>query len=68
MTMVKVSPKYQVVLPKWMRDELAIRPGQRLEAILYEGRIELIPVEPARALRGFLRGLDTVVEREQDRP
>ncbi|MEE8595510.1 MAG: hypothetical protein V3T25_06545 [Gemmatimonadota bacterium] len=38
-----------------------------MEAIAYEERIELIPVRPARELRGFLKGIDTAVFREQDR-
>lgn len=67
MAIVTVSPKYQVVIPKEVREQLGIRPGQRIEAIAYEGRIELIPVRPARELRGFLKGIATDVPREGDR-
>ena len=47
--------------------ELWLRPGQRVQVIQYEDRIELIPVRPAREARGFLKGIDTTVEREPDR-
>jgi AbrB family looped-hinge helix DNA binding protein len=64
---VTISPKYQVVIPKKIRDRLGLLPGQRVLAIAYGGRIELIPVRPARQMKGFLNGIDTKVEREGDR-
>ena len=67
MSAVKVSPKYQVVIPKQIREKLRLIPGQRLEALLYENRIELIPVRPVKQLKGFLKGIDTSVDRETDR-
>ena len=67
MSTVTISPKYQVVIPKAIREELGLEPGQRVEAIAYEGRIELIPVRPARTMRGFVKGIDTNVERDADR-
>lgn len=67
MSTVTISPKYQVVIPKAIREELGLKPGQRVEAIAYEGRIELIPVRPARTMRGFVKGLATNVERDADR-
>ncbi len=67
MSVVTISPKYQVVIPKAIREKLALKPGQKIQAIVYEGRIELIPVRPLKDLRGFLRGIDTEVEREEDR-
>jgi len=67
MSVVTISPKYQVVIPKAIREKLALKPGQKVQAIVYEGRIELIPVRPLKDLRGFLRGIDTEVEREEDR-
>ncbi len=67
MNTVTISPKYQVVIPKAIREELGLEPGQRVEAIAYEGRIELIPVRPARTMRGFVKGIDTNVERDADR-
>ena len=62
-----VSPKYQVVIPKRIRERLALTPGQKLQAIAYDDRIELIPVVSADQLRGFVRGIDTGIEREGDR-
>ncbi len=67
METVTISPKFQVVIPKAMRERLNLRAGQRVQAIAYEDRIELVPVRPARSLRGSLKGLDTRVPRERDR-
>ncbi|MDR7521844.1 MAG: AbrB/MazE/SpoVT family DNA-binding domain-containing protein [Armatimonadota bacterium] len=62
-----ISPKYQVVIPLRVRRSLGLRPGQKVQVIPYEGRIELIPLEPITRARGFLKGIDTSVEREPDR-
>jgi AbrB family looped-hinge helix DNA binding protein len=62
-----VSPKFQVVIPLRVRLALGIRPGQKIQVIPYEGRIELIPIRPLKQAKGFLRGIDTSVEREPDR-
>jgi AbrB family looped-hinge helix DNA binding protein len=67
MATVTISPKFQVVIPREVRESLDIRPGQKVRVIRYEDRIELIPVRPAREMRGFLEGIDTGVEREPDR-
>jgi AbrB family looped-hinge helix DNA binding protein len=67
MQTVTVSPKYQVVIPKNIRDALKLRPGQKMSVIEYDGRIELIPDRDISELRGFLKGIDTRVEREKDR-
>ena len=67
MCVVTISPKYQVVIPKSVREKLALEPGQKVQAFAYEGRIELIPVRPLKELKGFLRGIDTEVDREEDR-
>ena len=68
METVTVSPKFQVVIPKEIREALKLTPGQKVQALLYENRIELIPVRPVKRMRGFLKGLDTTVVREGDRP
>jgi AbrB family looped-hinge helix DNA binding protein len=62
-----VSTKYQVVIPKKVREELGIKPGQKVHVIPYQGRIELVPVERMNKGRGFLPDIDTNVEREADR-
>ncbi|MCR4407161.1 MAG: AbrB/MazE/SpoVT family DNA-binding domain-containing protein [Anaerolineae bacterium] len=67
METVTVSPKFQVVIPRAIRDSLGIRPGQKVQVIQYGDRIELIPVRPMQETRGFLKGIDTTAEREQDR-
>ena len=67
MSVVTISTKYQVVIPKEIREALDLHPGQKVEAIAYEGRIELIPVRRPEELRGFLAGIDTEVPREGDR-
>lgn len=64
---VTVSPKYQVVIPQAVRQSLGIKPGQKIQVVLYENRIEYIPVQPMKKMRGFLAGIDTTVRREPDR-
>jgi AbrB family looped-hinge helix DNA binding protein len=64
---VTISPKFQVVIPKAIRERLGLTPGQKVQAIAYGDRIELIPVQPAKRLRGFLKGIDTTVPREPNR-
>jgi len=67
MQTVTVSPKYQVVIPKAVREALNLRPGQKMQVIEYDGRIELIPERDIKELRGFLKGINTEFEREEDR-
>jgi len=67
MQSVKVSPKFQIVIPRPVRDELGLRPGQRLQVVQYESRVELIPERDIEELRGFVKGIDTSFRREKDR-
>ena len=67
METVTISPKFQVVIPLSIRVRLGLRAGQKVQAIVYQNRIELVPVRPARQLRGFVKGIDTSVPREGDR-
>ncbi|MBZ5564159.1 MAG: AbrB/MazE/SpoVT family DNA-binding domain-containing protein [Acidobacteriia bacterium] len=67
MQTVKVSPKFQVVIPRAARESLGIRAGQRVQVLVYENRLEFIPVQGMKRMRGFLRGIDTSVERDEDR-
>ena len=59
METVTISPKYQVVIPKSIRDRLDLKPGQQVHVLSYGDRIEFLPVRPATETRGLLRGLDT---------
>lgn len=67
MPAVTVSPKFQVVIPKEIRESMDIESGQKVQILTYQNRIELIPLKPMKKLRGSLKGIDTDVEREVDR-
>ena len=67
METVTISPKFQLVIPRHIREQLALFPGQKVQTFVYENRIELIPVRPMQQMRGFLKGLDNRVVRERDR-
>jgi len=63
MPVVTISPKFQVVIPQEIREAMGLSPGQKVEAIRYGDRIELIPVKPVQNLRGFLREPETRLPR-----
>jgi AbrB family looped-hinge helix DNA binding protein len=68
MNTVTVSPRFQIVIPKHIRQSAGIRPGQKLEVFRVGNMIELTPVKDVRTMRGALPGLDTEVGRtETDR-
>lgn len=67
MTTVTVSPKYQVVIPKEIREELKLKPGQKLQIIQFGDRIEFLLLKNIKNVRGFLKGINTAIEREGDR-
>ena len=67
MEVVKISPKFQVVIPKKFRDALNHSPGQKVQMVVYGNRIEIIPLRQISEMKGFLKGIDTTVEREPDR-
>ncbi len=67
MTTVTVSPKYQVVIPKEIREELKLKPGQKLQIIQLGDRIEFLLLKDIKNARGFLKGINTDIEREGDR-
>jgi AbrB family looped-hinge helix DNA binding protein len=67
MQAVTVSPKFQVVIPKEIRRSMGIVSGQKIQMIKYQNRIELIPIHPIKKLRGFLKGIDTNIQRDEDR-
>ena len=67
MVTVKVSPKFQVVIPKSVRQRLGIRPGQRLQILQFSDRIEFIPLQNIKDMRGFIKGIKTDIQRSKDR-
>ena len=67
MTTVTISPKFQVVIPLEVRRIFQITPGEKMQVLHYGNRIELIPVKQLKKMRGFLKGINTAVEREKDR-
>jgi AbrB family looped-hinge helix DNA binding protein len=67
MTTVTVSPKYQIVIPKEIRESMGIVSGQKVQIMSYQGRIEVIPLKPMQEMKGFLMGIDTAVPRDEDR-
>ncbi len=67
MTAVTVSPKFQVVIPKEVREAMGIYSGQKIQVLTYQNRIELIPLKPMNEMRGFLKGIDTDIRRDKDR-
>jgi len=67
MEVVTVSPKYQVVIPRGIRETMGIAPGQKVQVFVVGNRIELVPVRDVKDMRGFLSGIETDVPREGDR-
>ncbi|MEX0828116.1 MAG: AbrB/MazE/SpoVT family DNA-binding domain-containing protein [Haliea sp.] len=67
MATVTVSPKFQVVIPREIRESLGLKPGMKVQVVQFENRIEYIPQEKIKNARGFLRGIDTRVARDKDR-
>lgn len=67
METVTLSSKFQIVIPKEIRENLELKPGEKFRVISYGGRVELLRVRPINEMRGLLRGMDTTIEREEDR-
>ncbi|CAN5357951.1 hypothetical protein BH23GEM4_BH23GEM4_00230 [soil metagenome] len=63
---VTVSSKYQVVIPREVREQLDIRPGQRMEVIVLDGLIHIVPVRPIEEYRGWLKGMENTFERDEE--
>jgi AbrB family looped-hinge helix DNA binding protein len=64
---VTVSPKFQVVIPKQVREKLRIQPGQKLQILQFDDRIEFLPLQNIKDMRGFLKGINTEIQRDKDR-
>ena len=67
MSTVTISPKFQVVIPLEVRQTLGLVAGEKMRVVSYAGRVEMIPVRTLKSLRGFLKGMDTTIERDRDR-
>ena len=67
MKTITISRRFQIVIPRDVRRALALRPGQKLQALAYENRIEFIPIWALKKARGFLTGIHTSVKRDRDR-
>ena len=67
MNTVILSPKFQVVIPQEIREEMKLSVGEKFRVLRYADRVEFIPVRPMREMRGFLHSMDTKIEREGDR-
>ena len=64
MNAVTNSSKYHIVIPRGVRKQLHIKPGQKIQFIIYDDRVVLIPVRPIQEARGSLKGINTDVPRE----
>lgn len=67
MTTVAISPKFQIVIPKEIRETMDLNSGMRIAVVPYDNRIELIPLKPIKELKGALKGINTTITREKDR-
>lgn len=67
MDTVTLSAQFQVVIPQPIREALRLTPGETLRVLQYADRVEFIPVRPTQQMRGFLRGMDTTIDRDADR-
>jgi AbrB family looped-hinge helix DNA binding protein len=67
MSTVTVSPKYQVVIPKDVREDANIKPGTKFDVLAFGNSIRLIPLLPIETFRGTAKGIDTHIERDHDR-
>jgi AbrB family looped-hinge helix DNA binding protein len=67
MDIVTLSPKFQVVIPRAIREAMGLEPGEKLRVMRYGERVELVPIRSVKEMRGCLKGIDTAVDREDDR-
>ena len=59
MAVTILSSRYQVVIPPAVREAFQLKPGQKLDVVIYEGRITLVPIGAMKRLRGIAPGLDS---------
>jgi AbrB family looped-hinge helix DNA binding protein len=63
---VTISSKYQVVIPREVRERFDLKPGQKIVFIPYKNSLRVVVVPPIEKARGFLKGIDTNIEREEE--
>jgi AbrB family looped-hinge helix DNA binding protein len=61
-----ISSKYQVVIPREIREQFALKPGQKVTFIPYKRTLRVVIVPPIEEAYGFVEGIDTMVEREEE--
>ena len=66
MDTVTISSKYQIVIPRAIREKWQVKPGQKLRLIIYGKRLEIVPVRDIKEARGFLKGMSSEIEREEE--
>lgn len=67
MSTVIVSSKYQVVIPREIRESLKLRPGQKIAMFTIGGHVRMVPVLSMKSMKGMLKGMSTVLEKDEDR-
>ena len=67
MSTVTVSPKYQIVIPREIREKLEIKPGDKIHMMVEGQQIHLVRVPTVEEMKGFAKGMDTHIEKEKDR-
>jgi len=68
MGIVTLSSKFQVVIPRDVREKLHLKPGQKIVVIEKDGVLHLIPQKPIKEMRGFVKGINTrKLRNEEDR-
>ena len=66
MTTTTISSKYQVVIPKEVREKLHLKSGQKMTVVVKGGIVYLVPERPLDWFKGFLKGMDTSNLREEE--
>ncbi len=67
MQTVKISPKFQIVIPKQIRQKMNLQAGQSMNVFALGNRIELVRDRDISELMGFVSGINTGFKREKDR-
>jgi AbrB family looped-hinge helix DNA binding protein len=66
MDTVTISSKYQMVIPRSIREKWNVKPGQKVRLIVYGNRLEVVPVRNIKEARGFLKGMGSDIDREEE--